>query len=65
MTGTAAIAVSIPISTTALIVFIVGRFPGEDAVTAAEGRRVPLHLRFHEAQRTVEMGVQRLEEPHG
>lgn len=64
MTGTAPIAVSTPINTTLLTVFIVGRFLGEDAVTATEGRRPPLHPGFyaaHECWGTLDVAARRLE----
>src|SRR4029453_4136267 len=64
MTGSAPNAISTPINTTLLTVFIVGRFLGEDAVTATEGRRLPLHPGFyaaHECWGTFDVAARRLE----
>src|SRR4029450_3213596 len=64
MTGSAPNAISTPINTTLLTVFIVGRFLGEDAVTATEGRRLPLHPGFyaaHECWGTLDVAARRLE----
>src|SRR4029450_12832854 len=64
MTGGAPNAISTPINTTLLTVFIVGRFLGEDAVTATEGRRLPLHPGFyaaHECWGTLDVAARRLE----
>ena len=63
MTGSVPNAISTPINTTLLTVFIVGRFLGEDAVTATEGRRLPLHPGFyaaHECWGTVDVAARRL-----